>query len=269
MRLLGRRLRRLREQTGMTQEQAGEPLRFNKAKMSRVEQGVLPGYHEFLAMLDRYGIIVSDYEVWLRQYDRAKEKGWWHAYGINDRGYIGLEADAEVLRTYQLGYIPGLFQTEAGIRAAFTGARDPLNGDKLENQVTVRLRRQQRLTEEPVLEIHAIVDETVLHRPDLPSGQQREQLAHLVELAERSNVTLQVIPVDIGMHAGRAGSFTILGYPSMGEPDIAYVEHGFGSLQVEKAEEVKLATLAFRHLADLALDEQDSIALIKQVAAET
>lgn len=230
----------------MTQEQAGEPLRFNKAKMSRVEQGVLPGYHEFLAMLDRYGIIVSDYETWLRQYDRAKEKGW----------------------TYQLGYIPGLFQTEAGIRATFTGARDPLSGEKLENQVTVRLRRQQRLTEEPVLRVHAIVDETVLHRPDLPPDQQQEQLTHLVDLTDLPNVSLQVISVHYGIHAGRAGSFTVLSYPSLEEPDVAYVEHGFGSLQVERAEEVKLATLAFRHRADLALDEQDSIALIKQVAAE-
>jgi hypothetical protein len=180
-----------------------------------------------------------------------------------------LEADAEVLREFQLGYLPGLFQTEPGIRATFAGARDPLSGEKLENQVAVRLRRQQRLFEDPVLTVHEIVDETVLRRPDLPPDQQREQLDHLVQLSERANVTLQVIPLDIGVHAGRAGSFTILGYPSMGEPDIAYVEHGFGSLQVEKAEEVKLATLAFRHLADLALDEQDSIALIKQVAAET
>ncbi|MCU1684815.1 MAG: Helix-turn-helix protein [Amycolatopsis sp.] len=269
MRLLGRRLRRLREQMGMTQEQAGEPLRFSKAKMSRVEQGVLPGYHSFLAMLDLYGIIVSDYETWLLQYDRAKEKGWWHAYGINDRGYIGLQADAEALRTYQLGYIPGLFQTEDGIRATFAGARDPMTGEKLENQVKVRLRRQLRLVEEPPLMVHAIIDETVLRRPDLPPDQQREQLTYLVELGERSNVTLQVIPVDIGVHAGRAGSFTILSYQGLGEPDIAYVEHGFGSVQVEKVDEVKLATLAFRHLADLAFDEQDSIALIKQVTSET
>jgi len=60
----------------------------------------------------------------------------------------------------------------------------------------------------------------------------------------------------------------VLSYPSLGEADIAYLEHGFGSMQIEKEEEVKVARVAFDHLADLALDEQDSIALIKRVAAE-
>ena len=130
-RLLANKLRRLREDAGLTQVEAGEPMRFNKNKMSRIELGHLPDYNGFLALLDRYGVIVSDYDDWVRQYDRAWEKGWWHAYGLDDRGYIPLEADADEVRTYQLGLVPGLPQTEAWMRAAFSGARDPMSGLRL------------------------------------------------------------------------------------------------------------------------------------------
>lgn len=62
-RQLGRTLRRLREQTGMTQEDAGRPIRISKSKLSRIEQGNIPGYNDFVALLDRYGVLVSDYRV--------------------------------------------------------------------------------------------------------------------------------------------------------------------------------------------------------------
>lgn len=268
-RLLANKLRRLREDAGLTQVEAGEPMRFNKNKMSRIELGHLPDYNGFLALLDRYGVIVSDYDDWVRQYDRAWEKGWWHAYGLNDQGYVALEADADEVREYQLGFVPGLLQTEAGMRAAFAGARDPLSGRRLENEIAVRLRRQARLTEDPPLRYHAIIDESVLRRPDLLPDDQCAQLEHIVKFTELPHVTVQVVPVNHGIHSGRNGSFIILSYPRLREPDIAYIEHGFGSLQFEKPKDVNTARLAFRHLADLAYDEPDSIRLIRQVIAET
>jgi transcriptional regulator with XRE-family HTH domain len=180
-RLLANKLRRLREDAGLTQVEAGEPMRFNKNKMSRIELGHLPDYNGFLALLDRYGVIVSDYDGWIRQYDRAWEKGWWHAYGLDDKGYIALEADADEVRTYQLGFVPGLLQTKAGMRATFAGARDPMSGRRLENEIAVRLRRQTRLTEDPQLKFHAIIDESVLRRPDLLPDEQCAQLEHILE----------------------------------------------------------------------------------------
>ncbi|MFD9965097.1 helix-turn-helix domain-containing protein [Amycolatopsis sp. NPDC058986] len=267
-RLLGRKLLRLREDTGMTQAEAGEPLRFSTSKLSRIELGHLPKYNEFLALLDRYGVIVSDYDDWVRQYDRAFEKGWWHAYGLNDKGYVSLEADADEVRTYELSYPPGLLQTESWMRTAFSSARVPLPPRKQDAEVAVRLRRQVRLTEDPPLILHAIIDESVLHRPDLPPAEMRAQLGHMIECAALPNITLQVIPIDIGIHAGRNGGFTVLSYPKLGEPDVAFIEHGFGAMQFEKEHEVKPARLVFNHLMDVAFDEEDSIRLIRQVITE-
>jgi transcriptional regulator with XRE-family HTH domain len=257
-RQLGRALRRLREAAGMSQEEVGRPLRFSKSKMSRIEQGYIPGYNDFLALLDRCGVIVSDYEQYVRMFDYAKEKGWWHAFGLNDLGFVSIEAEASTLHTYELGFVPGLAQTEAYMRTTFAATRAPAAGDHLEKQIAVRLRRKIRLFEEPLLTLHAVIDETALRRAPCD----REQLDHLAELSGLPNVTVQVIPQTLGTHDGLHSNFTVVGFPDVAEPDIAYVEYGFGALQIEKDSEVRAARLLFDHLADLALDEQDSLALI-------
>ncbi|WP_132879745.1 helix-turn-helix domain-containing protein [Tamaricihabitans halophyticus] len=264
MRQLGRSLRRLRTQAGLTQEQAGERLRFSDKKMSRIEQGQLPSFHELRAMLDVYGLPVSDWQPYVDLRDRADEKGWWHAYGVEDRGFVSVEAEASMIREFQLGHIPGLLQTERHMRAVFESGRKPLSGRMLENQVKVRLRRQQRLFEEPLLRLHAIIDETVLRRQMCAP----EQLRQIVSRAELSNVTVQVIPMAVGPHDGLYGNLLIASFPDQDEPDIAYVEEGFASFHAYKSDEVLAARLLFDHLANVALDEDDSRTLIERVAAE-
>jgi len=249
-RQLGRALRRLREAAGMSQEEVGRPLRFSKSKMSRIEQGYIPGYNDFLALLDRCGVIVSDYEQYVRMFDYAKEKGWWQAFGLEARGFVGVEAEASIIRTYQLGFVPGLLQTEAYMHATFAGARNPFEGDRLATEVAVRLRRQRRLVEDPLLSLHAIIDETALRRQPCD----REQLDHIAAMAALPNVTVQVIPASSGSHDGLYSNFIVVGFPDPAEPDLAYLEYGFGSLQIEKEQEVRAARLLFDHLADLAED---------------
>ncbi|MEC3982178.1 helix-turn-helix domain-containing protein [Amycolatopsis sp. H20-H5] len=260
---LGRVLRKLREAAGLSQEDAGRLPRISSSKMSRIEQGHIPGYNDFLALLDRYGVITSDYEQYVRMFDHAKEKGWWHAFGLNDRGFVSVEAEASEISNYEIGFVPGLLQVESYVRAIFATARVPLEGARLENEIAVRLRRQRRLVEEPRLSFHAIIDPSVLHRVS-----DREQLLRVVELAELDNVTVQVIPEEVRAHSGLYSNFTVVGFPDPAEQDLAYVEYGFGAVQIEKAEEVRAARLMFDHLSGLALDEQGSVALIERVVAE-
>ncbi|MEC3981130.1 helix-turn-helix domain-containing protein [Amycolatopsis sp. H20-H5] len=263
-RVLGRTLRRLREATGMSLDEAGRTVRISKPKLSRIENGQHPSYNDFMALLDRYGVITNDYPYYVRMYDRAKEKGWWHAFGVDDRGFVPVEAEASVIRTYELGFIPGILQSERYMRATYAGARVPFRGHSLENQVTVRLRRKRRLFEEPLLTVHAIIDESAMRRPRCD----REQLEHLLELADLSNVVVQVVPLSAGSHSGLYSNFAVVSFPDPAEPDLAYVEYGFGSVEVERVEEVRAARLVFDHLAGLALDEQASVALIERMIAE-
>lgn len=266
-RQLCRMLRRLREQARLTQDEAAVALRFSGSKMSRLETVQLPGYHELRAMLDLYGVIVNDWQPILDLWDRAKEKGWWHAYGLDDRGFVSIEADACRIRDYSFGLIPGLLQSEAYMRALFASS-PRLTDAEAGNGVTVRQIRQRRLTEDPAFGLYAIFDEAALHRPALSATDKRDQLNLLVDRATLPNVSVQVIPLSIGLHAGQSGSFSVIGFSDRDEPDIAYVEHPFGSLHVEKAEEVRAARLKFDHLADVALDQQDTIELLKEMIAE-
>lgn len=263
-RALGRTLKRLREAAGMSLEDAGDPIRISKPKLSRIENGQYPSYNDFMALLDRYGVITNDYDHYIKIYDRAKEKGWWHAFGVGDRGFVPVEAEASAVRTYELGYIPGILQEESYIRATYAATRLPARGERFENLVNVRLRRKLRLLEEPPLVLHAIVDESALRR----SPCDRAQLEHLLEQAELSNVTLQVLPISVGSHDGLVGNFSITTFSDPAEPDLAHVDYGFGALEVEKAEEVRAARLMFDHLADRALSERDTIALIEQMVTE-
>ncbi|WP_244885489.1 helix-turn-helix domain-containing protein [Amycolatopsis vancoresmycina] len=263
-RQLGRTLRKLREAAGFSQEDAGRPLRFSTSKMSRIEQGYIPGYNDFLALLDRYGIIAADYDQYVRMFDYAKEKGWWHVFGLSDRGFVSVEAEASRIRNYQLGFIPGLLQTEPYMRATFAGTRDPFDGRKLEIEVQVRLRRQRRLVEPPELELHAVIDESVIRRAPCDAA----QLRHLLEAGQLPNVHLQVLPQAVGSHDGLYGNFLIASFPDPSEPDLAYVSYGFGALQVEKDAEVRAAGLMFDNLARLALDQADSRTFIAKILAE-
>jgi hypothetical protein len=96
----------------------------------------------------------------------------------------------------------------------------------------------------------------------------QEQLAHIVMVAELDNVTFQVMPPGIGVHSGLAGSFAVLSFPALDDPDIVYVEHIAGSVEIEKEDEVRSARLAFDQLASLALSHDDSVRLVDRMAAE-
>ncbi len=66
----------------------------------------------------------------------------------------------------------------------------------------------------------------------------REQLRHLIELAEMPHVTLQLMPFSRGGHSAAGGSFSILRFAEPDLPDIVYIEQLTGALYLDKAEEV-------------------------------
>ena len=106
---------------------------------------------------------------------------------------------------------------------------------RLADEVTVRTIRQQRLTSaEDPLELVAIMDEPVLHRPVGGPDVLRAQLAHLAAAAELDSVTLQVLSTAGGAHVTMGSGFIVLSFGDLGEPDTAYVEHALGALFLEK-----------------------------------
>ena len=264
-RRLARKLRQMREAAGMTLVEAAPRLDKTKSALSRIENGETGAdVHLIRSMMDLYNQRPPGLIEMVRQ---ANTPGWWAAYGINDRGYIGMETDAGISDDFSLVYVPGLLQIEDYMRAIFNSRREKPPRKQLENQVAARLYRQRRLTDgEFPLQLHAILDETVLRKPIGSPDTRRAQWRHLVEAAELDAVTIQVVLDEVGAHEGMAGAFTVLKFPDDEDPDLLYVEHVAGSLHMEKPDQLAQAKLTFDSLRSTALSPADSVAFIEQWA---
>ncbi|HWE91583.1 MAG TPA: helix-turn-helix transcriptional regulator [Pseudonocardiaceae bacterium] len=260
-------LTKLREEAGMTQDHAAQLMEWSDSRLSRVENGQSkPDIHAVKSLLDIYDIVGperADIEDLTRE---AKQPGWWKSYGTDDRGYVPLEDEARVVSEYQTMLIPGLLQTKAYARATF--AESGLLRHRINNNVAVRMRRQERLTNDRPLQLNAIIEEDVLLRPADDHAMMHAQLDHLIEAVALPTVSLRVLPRSRGIHRGKEGAFIFLEYTDLEDPDLIYVEHCAGSLVMEKPDEVEAGKVVFTDLSKVALSEEDSLSLIRQVNDE-
>jgi transcriptional regulator with XRE-family HTH domain len=269
-RMLARRLRVLRERAGLSMEDAAPKLYWSHSKLSRIEtaqQSV--DVHGVKSMCDLYGVGGDEWEEMVALAIETRRRGWWRAYGIGDNSYIGFEAEAARLHSFTLAYFHGLLQIAPYSAALFQASPLARSDAAVEREVEVRMMRQKRLTAaENDLQLVTIVSEAALYNPIGGPAVLHEQLDHVLMAAELDNVTLQVLPTAVGAHGALASGFTVLNFGDIGEPDMAYVEHALGALQLEKAEDVSLARLTFDRLRSLALDTVASQALIERVAGQ-
>ncbi len=153
---------------------------------------------------------------------QAQTQEWWARYGDVLPGwfepYLGLEASASRIRSFDLQFVHGLFQTEAYARAVTSLGHRGFSRDEIDRWVAVRMKRQELLTAPNPSRVWSIMDEAALRRPVGGVTVMRDQLRRLAEVAELPNVTLQVVPFAAGGHDAAGGSFTILRFS---EPDVA------------------------------------------------
>jgi transcriptional regulator with XRE-family HTH domain len=267
---LARILRDLRRRSGLAIEDLAPQLDFSPSKLSRIEnahQGV--DVHVVRTMMDIFGVTGDRWEALLDLTRQASAKGWWRAYGLDDQGYVPLEAEASAVREYTVNYLPGLLQTADYARALFETSLHVGSRAVRENDVEVRMIRQRRLSApENPLELTAVIEEAALRRMIGDSDVMCAQLAHVLEAAELDTVTIHVLPADVSAHPSVTGAFIVLSFDGLGEPDIGYVEHSMGSVHIEKAQDVARGRLVFDRLRSLALGPDESAALIERVAMQ-
>jgi transcriptional regulator with XRE-family HTH domain len=259
-RQLLRELKRLRELAGMTQEEAGAELHLTLQKLSRIENGQLPGYHEMRAMLKLYGLPMSEWGPYLELWERARQRGWWRKYTLVDASYICMEQEAGTMAEFQACRVPELLQTERYARAIYERAVPRRNAKAITNNVAVRIRRQDRLFEENPLVLHSL-----LHEPTVRQGVDRQQLIQLVERAELPNVTLQLVPQSLGLHSGLDGSVILLGFDDPHEPQIVFTESVLGLSQSHDEEQTSAVRMMLDHLAKQAMSPEDSLLFLKRL----
>ncbi|MET9226969.1 helix-turn-helix transcriptional regulator [Lentzea sp. NPDC003310] len=261
-RRLGEALKVLRERSGLSQRDAAARINYNVPKLSRIENGQVPDIHALRAMLDMYGVIADEEAPYVEMWERAREKGWWKQHRPEVQGYLSLEHDATRVREFQPNYIPGMVQAKQYMRAVFAGSASQRSKRWTEEQVAVRIRRQQRLVGDNPLHYHAILTEAALRYAD------RDQLLHIKKVGLLPNVTIQVVLDRTGLHDGHNGGFNLLDFPYAGDPQVLYVEHAGGSVHIEDPDRVKATILTFKHLSKLALTPEESAVWIERLAAE-
>ncbi|HEY8372648.1 MAG TPA: helix-turn-helix transcriptional regulator [Pseudonocardiaceae bacterium] len=272
-RRLAAELRRLREQAGMTVQQVADQMGCTHPKISRIENGHRPAaLGDVHMMLSLYGVTGPEFDRLMALARDSRKKGWWHSYlDILSEWYatyVGLEAEAKRVRTYEAEVMPGLLQTEDYARAITRAMLVTASDHEVQRRVELRMQRQQRLVDDDPIEVWAVVSEAVLRRPVGGHEVMRRQLEHLAKLAERPNVTVQVLPFAAGAHPAMAGPFVILEFPEPMDPDVVYLETQVGGLYLEESSEIDSYRRIMEHLCATATDPAATVSTIRQIAKE-
>lgn len=270
--LLGEQLRRYRQLRGISREEAGERIRASASKISRMELGRV-GFkpRDIEDLLKMYG--VTDRKL-LREFKElaleSNKPGWWKEYGDALHKwftrYVGFEEAADQIRVYESQFVPGLLQTEDYAREVISGGVDT---DTLsEQRIQARLKRQEHLNSGKKMWI--ILDEAAVRRPigGRERGKEimRGQLRHLIDICEnRDNITLQIIPFEVGAHAAEAGSFTLLRFSDFELSDVLYLEHLTDGDIVDKRSTVEAYTKAMTKLSVSAATPDETVSMLKDM----
>jgi hypothetical protein len=179
--------------------------------------------------------------------------------------YLGLESAASVIRTFELQFVHGLFQTEDYARAVMLLGHTTAPAEEIDRRVSLRLGRQAVLTSPNPPQVWSVLDEGALRRPVGGFAVMRAQLGRLVEVARLRNVTIQVVPFSRGGHAAAGGSFTVLRFSQPEVPDVVYIEQLASALYLDKREDVDDYMEVMNHLSTEALTPAQSTKFIAEM----
>ncbi|MGJ7905507.1 helix-turn-helix domain-containing protein [Actinopolyspora sp. H202] len=265
-RTLGKELRERREQRGLSLVSTGAAVGWSKAKVSRVERaetGITEA--DVSALLVALGVTGDEREQLLKMARELDQPAWWEANrGLPNvlTGLIDAEQRATRITEVAPQLVPGLLQTRAYTRAALETSQT----DRIGEGIAVRLTRQEILEQDHPVELIVYLDETVLMRPVGGHGVMSEQLRYLEHAAKRSNITIRVLPLSLGIHGGVDGQFTVLEL-SNGDVNV-HAEAINAGFILDSAEDVSPFRALLGRLDPQALSPTDSMQVIAEYAAQ-
>jgi transcriptional regulator with XRE-family HTH domain len=241
--VLGKRLRTLREQAGVSFEDAARAIEVTPLTVRRIEKAEvglrIPYVKE---LLQTYGVPATEIDDFLALAREANQPGWWYKY--RDvlpewfSAYVSLESEASVIRLYEPHYVPGLLQTYDYATALMHVGFPNESKEDIGRRVSLRLKRQDLLAKPDAPAVWAILDETVLRRPVGGAEVMRAQIDQLIEVLAMPKVRIQVMPVAVGAHPGAFGPFHHFRFGFSELPDVVYTENLTGAVYVDRPEDV-------------------------------
>lgn len=241
------RLKALRKQRRFTQESLAQHLNVGTSTVRAWEQGLSSPFPENQgALADALGISDAELDAVLNGHNGHVGHRWFNVF-------IDLEQSATSIRTWEPVLVPGLLQTKEYALAV-------VHGD--DEVIAQRLARQAALErEDGPLQLVAVLDESVLHRPvggmDVLAG----QLDHLLAESERTNVHVHVFPFRAEPPPFATSSVVILGF-SWGDDGMVYVQRRRGATYLDLPDEIGAYADDFRVLIDLSLSRSETRDLV-------
>jgi len=264
---LGKLMRDLRDAAGLTLRDAGDHIMRDPSTISRIEAGTLPArIPDVMELLNLYGVDDSAVRAGLEQLTRdVWRKGWWDGYAdivpnkIIDAAW--LEARAADIRHFSTLVLPGLMQTPEYAQAVIRAASPDASDEQVQQWITFRMKRQEALTQDDAPDYHVILDESSFQRIVGGSSVMRKQLAHVLDLSLRPNVTVRILPFSTGAMPSPDSGFTVYVMPHP-FPLVAQINSEGGALYVEMPKAGRFNE-AYTRLEDEALDVEDSQMFLK------
>ncbi|HEY3953479.1 MAG TPA: helix-turn-helix transcriptional regulator [Streptosporangiaceae bacterium] len=257
---LGDELRRARVAAGFSsQETLAAKLGFDRSVIAKAETGDRPPTPDVLAAWCQVcGLDEELFERWAVLARRADGPvpTWFE-------GWLDAEGKAHTLRLWSPVLLPGLLQTADYARALFLAMG--MDEDAAEAQVSVRLGRQEILDRADPPQVVAVVYETVLRNLIGSPGVMHDALAHVAEQSQRTNISVQVVPVATGANAGLGGSFCMAS--GDGAPEVLLMET-VEDVTTETRSHVRRAAHMFVRVQADALPRAASLALIREAAEQ-
>ncbi|MCY9786388.1 helix-turn-helix domain-containing protein [Nocardiopsis sp. EMB25] len=251
-------LRDLRESKGYTAQFVTDQLDWSRGKLTHIEQNQWkrPNRRDIEDLLDIYEVTdEGKRDAALSLVKQARQRGWWVSYSDvwGSGTFVGLEAEASSIRTFEALAIPGLLQTEEYARAVVRSG-GITDDDEVDRRVQARMMRKQVLSAPKAPLYWAVIDEAALRKCS------SEQLSHLLEV-QSPRLGIQILPDSVGPHAALTAPFVILDFPEP-DPGVVYVDTGSDELYLEKPPHLARYETLWRHIQATALSTDDSRQLI-------
>jgi transcriptional regulator with XRE-family HTH domain len=277
-RRLAKELRQLRLARKLTVHQVAAAMECSPGKISRVETASVGAQlADVRLLLDIYGVDDVERERMLDLVREARKRpSWWHEYaGVLPQGamrFFGLEDEATTIDEYSGSLIPGLLQVDGYGRALMATATDKVTtvedpAETADLRAKLRAQRQHLLSRDGAPRVRYVLDEAALAVRFGGPAVMVEQLDNLLEVADRPNVTLRVMPLGADAFAAAGGRFTIFSFANPGEDSsVVYIDGRTFSHYREAVKEVRLYRSDFSELVDKSCDSSDSVEVIKRWA---
>lgn len=217
-------------------------LGISEPTLHRIETGKVPvTAANVRALCWLYGVDQSTTDALAELAVGTSQEEWWDASKVIPdwfKLYIGLEASASKIFSYDGEIVSGELQTEEYALAVYAAAQ-PGDDEGAARHVKLRLQRQRTMfARKPAPQLTFILSEAVLVRTVGDDRIMQAQLAHIMKAAKLPNVDVRVVPFSAGAHPAMSGAFRILDFDDPDDPDMVYLESHVGALYLEEPAEL-------------------------------